>query len=195
MNSTARSSLIGAGCGATLMFIFDPSRGARRRALVRDKFVRAAHKTREAAGATKRDIENRLTGAAAHARFLMTEEAVDDRIVCERVRAELGRIASHPRAILVASNGGIVTLTGDALADEVPMIVSRVSGVRGVQDVRNAIRPHASADRLPALQGRSARPGWWSTWIRESWSPAAAVAAAIGATAFAIALARRPSTP
>jgi BON domain len=167
------------------------SRGARRRALVRDKFVRAARQTRDAAGATKRDIGNRLTGAAARARSLMADEAVDDRIVCERVRAELGRFAPHPRAIHVSSNGGVVTLSGDALADDVPMIVSRVSRVLGVQNVRNEIASHATAERVPALQGRAVRPGWRSTWIRESWSPAAAVAAAIAATTLAIAIARR----
>ena len=192
MTSAARSSLIGAGCGATLMFIFDPSRGARRRALMRDKFVRAARKTRDAAGATSRDLGNRLSGVAARTRSLVSDEdGVDDRVICERVRAELGRVASHPRAIHVQSNRGVVTLTGDVLTDEVSTIVSHVSRVRGVEDVRNAMRAHPTANRVPALQGRSQRPGWWSTWLREGWSPAALIAAGVGTAAIAVALARR----
>ena len=67
MTSTA-STLIGAGCGAALMFLLDPSRGPRRRAIVRDKVVRAARKTREVAQATRRDLGNRATGMAARTR-------------------------------------------------------------------------------------------------------------------------------
>ena len=130
MNSAARSSLIGASVGAGLMFLFDPSRGARRRALVRDKVVRAARTTRNAAGATTRDLGQRLTGVAARTRSRLADDAADDRIVCERVRSELGRVASHPHAIPVASNGGVVTLSGDVLASEAPAIVSAVGGIR-----------------------------------------------------------------
>lgn len=191
MTSAARSSLVGAGFGATLMFLFDPSRGARRRAIVRDKVVRAAHKTRDAAGVTRRDLANRMTGAAARARSRFAEATVDDRVVCERVRAELGRIASHPRAIHVSVDQGLVTLTGDALADQVPLIVSRVSRVGGVDEVRNAITAHARANGIPSLQGKSERPGWWSTWMRASWSPTAMIAAGTGVAAIAIALSRR----
>jgi len=191
MTSAARSSLIGAGVGATLMFLLDPSRGARRRAIVRDKIARAARKTRDAAGVTRRDLANRMTGAVAQARSRAAEEPADGRAVCERVRAELGRVASHPRAIHVSATGGMVTLVGDALADEVPLIVSRVGRVRGVNHVRNEITPHSQASGIPALQGKSERPGWWSTWMRASWSPTAMVAAGTGAAAIAIALGRR----
>jgi BON domain len=152
MTSTV-SSLIGAGCGAGLMFLLDPSRGARRRAIVRD--------------------------------------TVDDRSVCERARAELGRVASHPRAIAVISREGVVTLAGDALADEVPLIVAAISRVRGVDEVRNQIVAHPNASRIPALQRRAKRPGRWSTWLRGNWSPRAMAAAGAGAAVLAVAIARR----
>jgi hypothetical protein len=173
------------------MFIFDPSRGARRRALMRDKVVRAARKTRDAAGATGRDLGNRLTGAAARSRSILDDTAVDDHILGERIRAELGRVASHPRSIYVSANGGVVTLTGDVRADEVPTIVARVSRVRGVEDVRNELTSHNAANRVPGLQGKSQRPGWWSTWMRKGWSPSAMLAAGVGTAAIALSLARR----
>ena len=49
MTSAVRAGLIGAGVGAASMFLLDPERGARRRAVVRDKAVWAGRKTRDAA--------------------------------------------------------------------------------------------------------------------------------------------------
>src|SRR5262249_6662234 len=65
MDYTLRSTICGAGIGAGLMFLLDPATGARRRSLLRDKVVGAAHKTRDAYDATRRDIGNRLSGASA----------------------------------------------------------------------------------------------------------------------------------
>ena len=191
MTSAARSSLIGAGVGAGLMFLFDPNRGRRRRALIRDKFVRAARRTREAAGATGRDLTLRTSGLFAETRLRLAPEVADDRVICERVRADLGRVASHPRAIHVAANGGIVTLTGDVLAGEVSAIIAHVNRVRGVGEVRNRMMPHAAANGIPALQGGSEPSGWWSTWVGSGWSPTAIAATGAGAAAMAIAIARR----
>jgi hypothetical protein len=68
MTST-RSALLGAGIGATSMFLLDPARGARRRSLLRDKAMRAQRKTRDVAGATWRDLNNRMTGLRARRRL------------------------------------------------------------------------------------------------------------------------------
>src|SRR5687768_4718196 len=59
MDDTMRAWICGVGVGASAMFLLDPDRGARRRALLRDKAVRAKRKTRDAADATARDIANR----------------------------------------------------------------------------------------------------------------------------------------
>ena len=190
MDDALRSTICGAGIGAGLMFLFDPARGARRRSLVRDKVVRAAHKTHDAYDATRRDIGNRLSGTAAEMRARLSVDDADDWTIGERVRAKLGRVTSHPRAIDVAVDEGRVTLSGDALASEVDRIMSAAESVRGVCSVVNQLRPHASANRVPSLQGTSSRPGWWSTWLRESWSPAAMLVAAGAATVFALGVAR-----
>jgi hypothetical protein len=59
-SSTKAFSLVGgASLGAGLMFFLDPDRGKRRRALMRDQGVRWSRKTREFAGSTSRDVQNR----------------------------------------------------------------------------------------------------------------------------------------
>lgn len=55
----------GIGLGALLMYVFDPERGRRRRAIARDKAVSFAHKTGDALGAGSRDLNNRAKGLVA----------------------------------------------------------------------------------------------------------------------------------
>jgi hypothetical protein len=185
MNSTTRSSLIAAGIGATLMFLADPSRGARRRALVRDKAVRAARKTRVGAGATWRDLQNRLSGLQA--RVHRRGGPADDATVHERIRAALGRVTPHHRAVSIAVADGFVMLSGDALGSEVAAIESAVRSVPGVESVDTRIRTHTSAAGIPHLQVGSPRRGRWMTWIASGWSPSAKLvgAASLGVLAFA----------
>src|SRR5215204_3663603 len=57
----------GIGLGAALMYILDPDRGRRRRALMRDQFVSAGHRLPDAVGAIARDLSNRTRGLVAEA--------------------------------------------------------------------------------------------------------------------------------
>jgi hypothetical protein len=194
MNSAIRAGLIGAGIGGASVFLLDPDRGARRRALVRDKAAWLSRRTRHAADATRRDLGNRLAGLRSRARARLDNETVDDYKLRERVRATLGRVTSHPRAIVVSAKSGWVTLTGDAIEAQIPSIVSAVENVRGVEGVQNEIRPHAEAESIPSPPRATHRPGSRSTRIRGSWSPTALLiaGAATGAVALtAVAMARR----
>jgi osmotically-inducible protein OsmY len=145
--------LMGLGIGAGLMYLLDPERGRRRRVLVRDKVVRATNVAADAMGATGRDVAHRATGAAARLRRALSPAPVDDTILAERVRAQLGRWVSHPRAIEVESRDGVVTLRGPVLQREVPRLLSAVERVRGVRDVVSAVEEHTEAGSIPALQG------------------------------------------
>jgi gas vesicle protein len=189
MTSTVRAGLIGAGIGGASMFLLDPDRGARRRALVRDKAVRATRKTRETAGVARRDLNNRLSGLQSRVRARFSDETVDDEIVAERVRAALGHVTSHPRAICANVTGGLVTLTGDVLEAEAPAIVSGVAAVRGVEGVQDEMRTHASPDGTPALQGGSEPSSQWTGWVRGRWSPTAILTAGAGVAAGAVLIA------
>jgi hypothetical protein len=190
--NTIRAGLIGAGIGGASMFLLDPQRGAGRRAFVRAKATSAARKTRDAASTTGRDLGNRLSGLRSKAGARFSDESVDDATLGARVRSALGRATPRPRSIGVNAADGWVTLTGDALEADVPTIVSAVGAVRGVKGVQNEIRAHATADGVPALQGRPARP---ARWMRgRGWSPTtkllAGASVATGAIAIAAALAR-----
>jgi hypothetical protein len=183
----SRELLAGAGAGALLVFMLDPARGARRRALVRDKLVWATRKTRDGADATARDLRNRTAGSIAAIRGRRHGRTVDDVKVLERVRARLGRVCSHPHAIDVLVQNGAVTLRGPILDVEVQDVVNAVSAVKGVTSVVNELQPHADASNVPALQGRGRRPGSRLDIFQRNWAPA--TQALVGAGALAASLA------
>jgi osmotically-inducible protein OsmY len=120
---------------------------------VRDKFVCAQRKTRDAADATARDLSNRARGVAAEARSALRREPVDGSRLVDRVRATLGRATSHPRAIdVVAADGGAVILEGPILAAEAERVLSAAWSVPGVGRVIDHLQRHDTPDGVPSLQ-------------------------------------------
>jgi uncharacterized membrane protein len=175
--------------GVGLMYLFDPERGRRRRALVRDKFARGLDTAKDAAGVTGRDLRNRARGVVAQARALTDREPVSDEVLTERVRSQLGRVVSHPGAIEVTVTRGVVTLTGPVLSREVDDLLSSVSKVRGVEDVENRLEVHDRSGAVPGLQGGGPRPEHRFEFAQENWSPTArllAGAAGGGLAAYAV---------
>jgi hypothetical protein len=73
------SFLAGIAAGAALTFILDPSSGRRRRALVRDQFVHAGHKTRRVAEGTAKDLSNRARGVVAETRSMLRPDTAQPR--------------------------------------------------------------------------------------------------------------------
>ena len=164
--------VVGAGIGALLAYMFDPDRGARRRALLRDKLVLTARKTRDGVDATARDLAHRTRGLIAATRGRFVAEQIDDATLTERVRARLGR--------------------GPILAEEMPTVLAAINRVRGVKCVVNELEPHASAEGVPSLQGRGRRAGPSIDILQRHWAPAtralvavAGVAAGVSAVAYA----------
>ena len=154
---TAIALLSGIGVGAALMYILDPDRGGRRRALIRDKVVRASNATQDYMGKMSRDLSNRAQGLVAETKNLFRREDVPDEVLIERIRTELGRHAVHHRALDMTINQGRVTLSGPALADEVDKIVAAIESVRGVNGVDNQLEVHEQAGNISALQGQVAQ--------------------------------------
>jgi hypothetical protein len=182
----------GLGLGTGLMYLLDPDRGRRRRALLRDKGALAVRKTGECWNVTTRDLSNRTQGIVSELKSHLSSEPIDDSVLVERVRAKLGRVVSHPSAIQVTVQNGVVTLAGPILSAEAPELLSLVSGLRGVNEVVNNLELHETAENHPALQGGRELQGSRFEFLQENWSPSARlIAGAAGATLAAVAGVRR----
>lgn len=164
--------LMGAGVGAACMYLIDPTRGARRRGLIRDQFAHASNLTADRWGKTTRDVSHRVRGTWAATRGWVRPGEVSDDVLVERVRAKLGRYVSHPHAIDVYAQDGCVTLRGKILKHEVNELLRTVGKVPGVCEVDNQLEEHETAGNIPSLQGGTHRPGDQYEMMQTNWTPA-----------------------
>jgi uncharacterized membrane protein len=151
------------------MYFLDPDRGARRRALARDKSVHALHRVVSLVEKAARDLTYRAQGLAAEVRGHAQHEVVPDDVLVQRVRSRMGRAVSHPHAVEVSANDGHVTLRGPILAGDVRELLTAVERVPGVISVDDQLEVHTRDEALPSLQGErrsSGRPRRWSPLLR-----------------------------
>ena len=187
--------LAGLGLGFGLVYLLDPARGGRRRALVRDTAVSGMHTAADAADTTVRDLRNRVAGTAAAVYSRLTPDTANDQTIVDRVRAKLGRVVSHPHAITVTSENHVVTLSGPILAVEVPRLLRTIEGIRGVRDVINELEEYKQAGNIPSLQGGTIPPGLQPDIWQEQWAPATRFGAGAAGLALATVGARRRDVP
>lgn len=154
-------TLIGAaGVGAGLMYLFDPDRGKRRRALLRDKATHISKITRETAGKSRRDIRNHVRGAFAELQSLFVDNGpVSDDVLEARVRSRMGHVVSHPSAIEVKAVEGLIILTGQILARELHPLLESITSIGGVKNIENRLEAHEQAGDISSLQGGHPRSG------------------------------------
>jgi osmotically-inducible protein OsmY len=143
----------GVGLGAALMYFFDPDRGKRRRALVRDKVEAAGDKVGTYAEKMSRDIKNRAYGIVTETTALFKHEEVTDDVLVDRVRAKLGRYPDQLDAIDVQATNGAVILSGSIQANELPKLLRAARFVRGVKRVENQLRVLPAPEDVPEFQG------------------------------------------
>ena len=166
------SLFLAASAGALLMYLLDPDQGRQRSARSRDRLARLARRGSGAGTAGVRDLGNRAGGLFAQLRAslrdAMGRDLPDDELLAERVRAQLGRLISHPRAIDVTASDGQVTLRGAVLMSEEDALLRGVESVRGVRGVASDLEIYPSAEGVPQLQG--GRDPAFAQAIQESWS-------------------------
>lgn len=135
--------LLAFALGASLMYVLDPQRGRRRRALVRDQVVHGGHiieDTGKRVVGVSRDLRNRARGAAAEIRSRFQGDGSDDGRLDARVRSELGRKIPDYDALTVSVHDGKVTLRGTVSGDNAERAVSAARHVRGVSEVENLLQ-------------------------------------------------------
>lgn len=144
--------LAGFSAGALCAALLDPRRGAARRALLRDKATSLAREAGREAMRRGRDARQRTLGRIYETSKRVIDESVPDDILVERVRAQLGRPVSHPRAIEVVASDGEVTVSGPILRSEVDDLLMRVAEVRGVRQVNNMLQVFDDEGPVSSLQ-------------------------------------------
>ena len=75
-------------------------------------------------------------------RALLKDQALDDSVLAERVRAALVRVVPDARAIEVKVRDGHVTLKGPVTQQEMGEIIACARRVRGVRQVENWLSPN-----------------------------------------------------
>ena len=186
-------ALAGAAISAAVTYFFDPRSGGRRRALVRDQIIHARRLSQEFAGKARRDALHRGRGLYESATSHFREHDMDDVVVEQRARTELGRLTSHPGAIDIRCSDGTLTLAGHILAADVDAVLSGLRRVLGVNDIINNLNVHDQVGNIPSLQGqRHNAVSAPFEYLQENWSPAPRVLAGSAAcTAMAAGIAAR----
>lgn len=174
------SSLGGAAIGALVMYYSDPQSGRRRRAQFTDQVRHGYNKAQADLDRSARDLSHRVQGIVARGRPERGGDVSDAQLV-ERVRSLLGRYCSHPHAVEVSCDGGIVDLFGPILTKEKKALLRAVNAVPGVKGLRDQLHAYETGAHIPALQGGLERRGPRPDVMQENWAPATRlVAGALG---------------
>ena len=127
--------------GALAMYYFDSQSGAQRRALL-VAMLRGAQ--RPTGRTVRRRAFHRIPSADPHSDALLRDE----------IRDRLGRMVSHPRALDVEVENGVVRLSGDVLAKERDGLLDQVVAMAGVQKLINAMTAHDNPATMATLEAR-----------------------------------------
>src|SRR5262245_45272534 len=136
---------------AALMYLYDPSRGKRRRAGVRDKTLKTYTDFARQLEKAGRDLSHRAQGVLAEARDFGPRP--DPYVLAERVKTRIGRVVSHPHAIHVTNEDGVITVEGPVLKKEVEPLLRAVRSVSGVRQLRDRLEVHEEPGNISSLQG------------------------------------------
>jgi uncharacterized membrane protein len=180
-----KTLLYSVGLGAGLMYFYDPSRGRRRRVMIRDKANKLVNQTDDALDVAMRDMRNRAKGFLAEMMAMVDQDGAPSWLLEERVRARLGRNVRHAGSIDVRADGDRIILSGPILEDDVDRAVKRAAQVRGVRGVENQLQVYQHEADIPGLQGQTNKVMEKPEWAQENWSPTMRLATSVGGTLLA----------
>ncbi len=151
------SMLAGMGLGAGLMFVLDPDRGRRRRAVARDKVMRFGKDAAWHANKQARNAANHVKGTIAEyqARVRDRFRDIDDDQLVRRVAAQVGHVVSHPGSLQITVEDGCAVIRGPILRQELDILTKRLDETRGIRHYDLQVDIHESAEDVPELQGES----------------------------------------
>lgn len=144
------SLLVGIAAGALAMYYLDPRAGRRRRALVRDRMVAAGHDASYFARRKAKRAADRLKGYLVAHRPGRLVRPDSDRQLHDRIRARLGHVMHHSRAVEVDVEQGRVRLRGHVLRHEMDRVIAEVGRMAGVRSVANQLISHETEAGIPA---------------------------------------------
>jgi hypothetical protein len=180
------NGVAGLAAGAGLMYFLDPGRGARRRADAALRAGRVVHDVETTVEAGARDLRQRASGLAHEARARVSHEEASDDVIAERLRAKLGRLTAHARALEVTVKAGYATISGPVLAEEHARVLRGLRLVRGVKGVEDRLEPHERAEGVSALQGGGVGRGPRTAAPPRSWSPSLRLLAGVAGAFLAV---------
>jgi len=148
--TTALIAGLGTALGAGVMYLLDPDKGRRRRALLGDKLSKAGRTARDQVAGTARDAGNRARGLLHETRARRAGDEVPDDVLVDRVRSAMGHVVDHPGEVTVTALGGRVTLAGNLGDEEAEELARRVAKLPGVMGVENRLNAPPTPDRPAA---------------------------------------------
>ena len=158
MNTLARS-VVGMALAAGAVYFFDPVSGHRRRLILRDQCMRAAHRLDDGTRRTRQDLSYRAQELTT--RFKSDQPS--DKKLTARIRDALDGTVSYPKAIAVAVHEGRVILRGDVYTHELDSLLDAVRSVPGVRVITDHLTTRERAEGIrrryaEATNGRSLAP-------------------------------------
>ena len=123
-----------AAAGALAMYYLDPELGAQRRRLL-------AELVRSGLPGERRNAGRGRGVRRAYHRATLADPQTDAELR-DRIQSRLGRMVSHPGAIQVSVENGVVRLSGRVLAKERDGVLEQVQQMPGVQKLVNAMTAH-----------------------------------------------------